>query len=516
MLFNSYPFIFVFLPIVLLGYQIAGRFHRKAVIAWLAFSSLVFYGYWRPAMVFLLLASIGINYLGGALISGQIKTKVSARVWLIVAIAADLSLLCYYKYLFPSLNFLSNALGTSHHWMNVILPLGISFYTFTQIAFLVDLYQGIAQQQDLVSYSLFVTFFPHLIAGPILHHKEMMPQFRDKERSGLKLDDVVVGSSWFILGLGKKVLYADHFALIADPIFNTSQRLTTGSAWMGALAYALQLYFDFSGYSDMALGLARMFSIQFPLNFNSPFKSTSIIDFWQRWHMTLTHYIMAYLYTPLQRWARERRVKAGKSVARREMHKPGVFLSLVAGPMMVTLLLAGIWHGAGLQYIAYGALHGILLVINHAWNIMRKSPETEAAIHPRLAQLRRMGATLLTFLCVMVTFIFFRSRGLGHATQFLASLAGLHHGAGYSLPLGHKLAALLIALGLAVVWLLPNTQQILTRYQPSLDKIAWEDLRVPRWMQWSPNWMWAALLGVMFFVVLFQMEDPSTFLYFQF
>ena len=306
MLFNSYAFLFVFLPVALAGYQLAGRFHRRAVVAWLGLASCSFYAYWRPAFLLVLLSSIAINYAAAALISRQIPNKVASSVWLWTAIAANLAALGYFKYFYPVLNFVS----PQHHWVNVALPLGISFFTFTQIAYLVDLHQGVAKQQDIFSYVLFVTFFPHLIAGPILHHKDMMPQFQQEGRKRLRADDLAMGFSWFILGLCKKTLLADTFAKTADVVFKVHGPLAPGIAWRGALCYALQLYFDFSGYSDMALGLARMFSIDFPLNFNSPYKASSMIDFWQRWHITLSQYINAYLFTPLQLGIRSRRRQA--------------------------------------------------------------------------------------------------------------------------------------------------------------------------------------------------------------
>ena len=352
------------------------------MVVWLGFMSLVFYAYWKPAIVFLLLASIAINYLAAELISRHIPNAVNVRVWLWLAICADLGLLGFFKYLFPFLNFASNVAGSSHHWTNVILPLGISFFTFTQIAYLVDLSQGDATRQDLASYVLFVTFFPHLIAGPILHHKDIMPQFQQDRDYRLRLDDVIVGLSWFIMGLGKKVLLADTFAHTAGLAYGAPGPLGFVLAWRGVLSYALQLYFDFSGYSDMALGLARMFSIDFPLNFSSPYKATNIIDFWQRWHITLTQYITSYLYSPLQFWISARRQEQGKKVSRKAQATLEGFTSLIAFPMMFTFLIAGIWHGAGLQYVVFGCLHGSYLTINHAWRLF--GPKEEKNAQPRV------------------------------------------------------------------------------------------------------------------------------------
>src|SRR5579875_4037656 len=258
MLFNSYIFLFGFLPLALVGYQIAAHWHRRAVVLWLALASLLFYAYWRPKYLIILCGSILFNYVAGALISRRIANRINTRVLLTLAIAANLAVLCYFKYLMPLLNFFAGQMHSAHHWRDVVLPLGISFFTFTQIAYLVDLQQGGAVQQDLGSYTLFATFFPHLIAGPILHHAEIMPQFQQAKDYRLKLDDVAIGLTWFTMGLAKKVLLADKFAPGADAAFAASHTLSLPAAWAGVLAYALQLYFDFSGYSDMALGLARM------------------------------------------------------------------------------------------------------------------------------------------------------------------------------------------------------------------------------------------------------------------
>jgi D-alanyl-lipoteichoic acid acyltransferase DltB (MBOAT superfamily) len=516
MLFNSYAFLFAFLPIALIGYQIAGRLHRRAVIGWLGAISLAFYAYWRPELIYVLIFSIAVNYLAASLISGQIRTRVPLRIWLISAIVIDLGTLSYFKYLFPSLNFLSHTIGSGTHWPDVILPIGISFFTFTQIAFLIDLYQGIAKQQGLSSYVLFVTFFPHLIAGPILHHKEMMPQFRPDRRYQLHLPDVAIGFTWFLMGLGKKVLLADSFAQLADPIFNAHQPLGPAIALIGALAFCLQLYFDFSGYSDMALGLARMFSIDFPLNFNSPFKAVSIIDFWQRWHMTLSNYIMSYIFTPLQMRARARRQAKGKGVSRKDMVTVGAFGSLVGGPMMITLLIAGVWHGAGLQYVVYGLLHGSYLCVNHAWRYRFAKGVVRMDPKHRFQLLKRLSSTLLTFVCVVISFVVFRSAGMSDALSMLSSIAGMHRDAAFTLPgsLAPKFARLIV--GFAIVWCLPNTQQILSLFRPSLQESAWATKSTPRGLLWVPNTVWAVAFGSLFLLALWNMQDPSTFLYFQF
>ncbi len=519
MRFNSYVFVFGFLPLALLGYQIAAHWHRRAVVIWLSVVSLGFYAYWRPAYLGLLCASILFNYVAGALISRRIPNRVPSQWLLMGAIGVNLVALCYYKYLFPLLNFTARHVHATHRWAGVVLPLGISFFTFTQIAYLVDLQGGEAVQQDLASYTLFATFFPHLIAGPILHHAEIMPQFQQDRDYRLRVNDLAVGFSWFVMGLAKKVLLADTFAKTADPVFGHTVDIGAAAAWVGVLSYALQLYFDFSGYSDMALGLARMFSIDFPLNFSSPYKAASIIDFWQRWHMTLTRYINVYLYNPLSLWVSRRRAAQGKKISRKAMATPGGFFNMVAVPTTVALFLAGVWHGAGLQFVIFGLLHALYLTTNHGWRVFRGAQAAPPAErHVAVRAVLHAGSVLLTFAAVLIAQIFFRAESARSAVEILAGMEGLHRG-GILPPFMPQINAdtvLTLAAGLAIVWGLPNTQQILARYKPALEVTA-ADLRqgMLRFV-WNPTLAWSLSIGLLFFAALVKMEDPTSFLYFQF
>ena len=524
MLFNSYIFLFCYLPAVLVIYQLVSRFHRKAVVVWLGIASLIFYGYWRPAFLSVLGSSILFNFLMSNLISRTVRNDISTRLLLWVAIAGNLGLLGYYKYLIPLLNFTGGYLPHTHRWSDVLLPLGISFFTFTQIAYQVDLQQGSATQQDFFSYLLFVTFFPHLIAGPILHHKDIMPQFQRDRNYGLHMNDLAVGFSWFIMGLGKKVLLADTFAVTANLGYGAAGPLGMVLAWRGVLCYALQLYFDFSGYSDMALGLARMFSIDFPLNFSSPYKAINIIQYWERWHITLTQYINAYLFSPLQFWISARRQAQGKKVSRKAMATLGGFASMVAFPMFFTMSIAGLWHGAGFKYIVFGLLHASYLTINHAWKIFRhKSAAEMAAAVPKSALAQRVGSLVavgVTFLAVIGAQTFFRGRDCAHAVGLLAGMSGLH-GMGGSLFEGENNMTVAtnvteMVLGFVIVWCLPNTQQILSRFKPALSMTAWDEETMPKRGFWGPGLWWALGTGGVFFVALIHLQDPSTFLYFQF
>jgi alginate O-acetyltransferase complex protein AlgI len=506
MLFNSPEFLFCYLPMVLLGYAILSKFGRTPVVAWLAFASLAFYAYWRFEFVFLLVGSIAVNFACSRLIWRLRERSKSQMIVLTLGITANLATLAFFKYLFPLMHFVNDTLGLQAQFTNVVLPLGISFFTFTQIAYLIDLSQETAEPQDLLSYMLFVTFFPHLIAGPILHHREVMPQFAKGRDFHLKWPDVALGLSWFTLGLCKKVLLADRFSPYADAAFAQPSSLTMTGAWVGVLNYALQLYFDFSGYSDMAIGLARMFSIQFPFNFDSPYKATSIIDFWSRWHMTLTRYLTLYLYNPFAMWANRRRAALGKPNSRKALRTIGGFGSLVAFPTFTTMFLAGIWHGAGFQFIIFGLLHGFYLTVNHAWRIFR----SESSLLSRVIAVPTV-AVGLTFVSVLLAQVFFRASSTSDAVHIVAALIGAR-GVGLE-QLGKESShAFLFIFALPVIWLFPNTQEILRQVSTVRANI----FGSARLLVWRPNWVWAGCLGSLLIAVFWYMTDTSSFLYFQF
>ncbi|MFI4982293.1 MAG: MBOAT family O-acyltransferase, partial [Nevskiales bacterium] len=407
MLFNSYSFICVFLPVTLTGFYALGRRHRTAAAAWLALASLAFYSWWDARFTALLIGSVALNYLGGRLLTARVACDDAPAVaWLLrLFVAADLLILGYFKYM----NFFVAAAGEMLHsefsLPAVVLPIGISFFTFTQIAFLVDIARGRADEASLVHYLLFVTYFPHLIAGPVLHHAEMIPQFRRPDTYTPRGSAIAVGMTVFMLGLFKKVVLADEVGAYADAAFSPahSHSLSLIEAWSGALAYTLQIYFDFSAYTDMALGLSRLFNISLPGNFESPYKACSIVDFWRRWHMTLSRFLRDYLYIPLggNRHGGLRRY----------------------ANLLVTMVLGGLWHGAGWTFLVWGALHGIYLVVNHAWRAARQMlgiREGACGIAGRLA------AWSLTFLAVVIAWVFFRAPDLRTALDVLAGMAGRH------------------------------------------------------------------------------------------
>jgi D-alanyl-lipoteichoic acid acyltransferase DltB (MBOAT superfamily) len=495
MLFNSYSFIFLFLPIVLLGFFQLARLHRAYAAAWLAISSLFFYGYWNPAYVGLLLGSIVCNYAFGMWIAKAGVQHASARKKhvLIFAIAANLALLGYFKYANFFLSSANGLAGTNFSLGDIILPLGISFFTFTQIAFLVDTYQDKVKEYNFIHYVLFVTYFPHLIAGPVLHHKDMMPQFAHTATYRINWDHVATGLLLFTLGLCKKVLWADSLAPFATAIFDGTQHgMLTGTlptiyeAWSGALAYTLQIYFDFSGYTDMALGIALMFNIRLPINFNSPYKSTSIIEFWRRWHITLSTFLRDYLYFPLggNRHGKWRR-----------------YLNLLA-----TMLLGGLWHGAGWTFVIWGALHGAYLTINHLWREM----VSERLFRRAPAWLGILTGGTLTFIAVVAAWVVFRSENMTQALVILKAMFGIAarpisfdsvlHGNLLLLTdmSGRDLLRLLVP-GLLWVWLLPNSTRI--RFIGNNALLATAQTLI--------------VVGIMY-VAIDQFGSYSPFLYFQF
>jgi alginate O-acetyltransferase complex protein AlgI len=519
LLFSSSIFLFLFLPAALLGYQILSRFGRTAMLSWLSLISMFFYAYWNPLYLILLLVSIAMNHLF-SLRLGENRSERLRGLWLSLAIVANLLLLIYFKYLFPLLNFFHAHGLIRRGFADVVLPLGISFFTFTQIAYLIDLRQGIARQQGILSYSVFVTFFPHLIAGPIIHPRELMPQLDEGRIRGLSVDDVALGMTWFVMGLAKKVLIADRIAPLADLLFAHPTAAGLATSWLGALAYAMQLYFDFSGYSDMALALAKMFSIDFPINFDSPFKAHGIIEFWQRWHMTLSRYLNEYLYTPTLRFMTSRRLSQGKKVTRKAAATPSGFFDMVFVPTMWTMGIAGIWHGAAPQFFLFGLLQGIYLVINHGWRYLTPKGSRFHDILP--APL----LTVITFVAFLISLVFFRAANLQESFYILGGMFGFH-GIGPTFLSNANLADLpttafflrslkgcVISLTVCffIVWGLPNTQEILGQ----LPKEAKRFPSVLPHLRWRPNAAWSLGLAGVLCVVILMLDASTRFLYFQF
>ena len=445
MLFNSYIFIFVFLPVTLLGFYGLGKLaNHRASIAFLVGASLFFYGWWNPSYLGLIVASILFNFrVGMALNKGHEQGR-QRRGILWLGVVANLALLGYYKYANFFVENLNLVAGTDFHPGTILLPLAISFFTFQQVAFLVDSYRGETHEYNFLHYCLFVTFFPQLIAGPIVHHRDMFPQFCRDVTYRFGLEKLAIGLAIFTVGLFKKVVIADTIAVYSSAMFDatlTGAVPSTSAAWCGAAAYTFQLYFDFSGYSDMAVGLATMFGIRLPINFFSPLKSASIIDFWRRWHMTLSQFLKEYLYFPLGG------NRAGK--ARRHIN------------ILITMLLGGLWHGASWNFVIWGGLHGLYIVINHLWAGLRRTPLL--AWLPTSLWLGRS----ITLVAVIVAFVFFRAESLDSAVVIVSAmfLGGAAPTAAIPAP-DMQLLALLAAL-LVLVWGLPNTWQMFANYEPT-------------------------------------------------
>jgi alginate O-acetyltransferase complex protein AlgI len=455
-----------------------------------------------------------MNYAVGEGILATYKRPRDQYALLVLGIGLNLGALFYYKYLMSILEFLSGHGIPVPNFGTILLPLGISFYTFTQIGYLVDCQEGITKGRGFLNYVLFVTFFPHLLAGPILHHREMMPQFADDETYRFRPDNLAIGLTIFVIGLLKKSLIADSLSPSVGEGFGHAEAVGLFTAWNAALCYSLQLYFDFSGYSDMAIGIARMFNIVFPANFNSPYKSKSIIEFWQRWHMTLTRYLTLLLYNPIALAVARGRAARGLGVGRGANATASGFSSLVLMPTIVTMGIAGIWHGAGLQFLVFGLLHGAYLTINHAWRIF--GPQHSLEPRSRLEAIARDCAGLVvTFLAVVVAEVFFRSASVDNALAMLAGLVGLHGtSAGLEQAGPGFLEIARLTFAFAIVWFAPNTQEIMARTKPTLGKVSPPGIRA---LLWSPNFAWtlAFALGLAL-AVLSLSDDPREFLYFQF
>ena len=507
MLFNSYVFIFAFLPVSLVGFFVLARLGRRVALVWLIAASLVFYGWWNPAFLPLL----GVSILGNFAISRVLLANAGRerlQGWLLGgAVALNLAALVHYKYLASILGFLHGYGVMDLAMADPILPLGISFFTFTQIGYLLDCRgssPAIQRGSGWLDYALFVTFFPHLIAGPILHHREIMPQFSVAGHFRPIAANLAVGLGIFTLGLLKKCLLADPIGLVVAPGFAQADSLSLFAAWQVALSYSLQLYFDFSGYSDMAVGLARMFNLRFPVNFNSPYKARSVIDYWQRWHMTLTRYLTQYLFNPITMALLRRRAARGLPIGRAAQASMAGFATLLVLPLGVTMGLAGIWHGAGWNFLVFGLLHAFYLSVNHGWRIFGPKP---ALAMGRSGAVLRVG---LTYLAVLVGAVFFRAPNLQAAFDLLAGMVGMH-GVGWAIPLDAKgqgrLALDLLSLGLlyAIVWGAPNTQEIMGEAQS----------RAASW-RWRPSMPWAVGFGVAAATGLLSIGGTGEFLYFQF
>lgn len=481
-------------------------------MSWLVAASLFFYAWWNPSYLILIVFSILFNFSIGVILA-QNKANVHLKKILIFGVTANLALLAYFKYANFFVENFVNFTGFEFYLSPIMLPLAISFFTFQQVAYLVDAYRGETREYNFLHYCLFVTFFPQLIAGPIVHHKEMLPQFAKDTIYKLKINNIAIGLTIFSIGLFKKVMIADNFALYATPVFNAAEQqdaINFFMAWQGALAYTFQLYFDFSGYSDMAIGIARLFGIRLPINFNSPYKAYNIIDFWRRWHMTLSRFLRDYLYIPLggNRLGKKRR-----------------YINL-----MLTMLLGGLWHGAGWSFIIWGGLHGSYLIINTLWRGIWPE-EKKNSIYKFLSR-------LLTFTAVVIAWVFFRAESFDGAIYVLSSMMNLPSafnvmpvfikstmetvGFGFSggyLTYEYLYGTAWFLAFIIIIWFWPNTQQLLENYRPcyeSIKELRKNDDTYTFPIQWRPSVLWGVVIAAILISSLLSLSKLSEFLYFQF
>ena len=512
MLFNSYLFLLLFLPVVVLGYYWLARDHFRLALVWLGVASLGFYAWWNPEAnqswtpfyLAMLVGSAAGNFVCARLISAG-RGRGIGRFWLVAGVSGNLGLIAYFKYrgLFMEIARWATGSGAVEA---VALPLAISFYTFIQIAYLVDAWRGEVPRYSFGKYLLFVVFFPHLIAGPIVHHCELVPQFR--KRSARRVwRNLSIGLTLLAIGLFKKVVIADALARIATPLFDLAasgtRPLTMLEGWIAALGYSTQLYFDFSGYSDMAIGLSFCFGIRLPLNFNSPYQAVSVVDFWRRWHMTLSRFLRDYLYIPMG-GGRCRPVRRYTN-------------------LMVTMVLGGLWHGAGISYLLWGFLHGLFLCVNHGWFALR-----EKLGLPKMPKPLAIG---LTFLVVVFAWVPFRAGSyeltggnFGTSLKVTAavyeSMCGVH-GAGGLPPEGiavikESRAIRPLVLALLIAWFLPNSQRWMGRFRAYLGKPQEPLGRGLRWLAWKPTPLWLAGTLALLYAVGSELDKLSEFIYYQF
>lgn len=542
MLFNSPIFLIGFLPLCLVGFYCFGILGRQRLaLAWLTGMSLVFYAWWNVAYVPLLLGSIVFNFFIGSKLA-----KTQSKPLLIFGVAANILLLGVFKYTGFIGHTISDGFGLGWQVPEILLPLAISFFTFQQIAFLADAFDGVAEEPRPLQYCLFITFFPHLIAGPITHHREMLPQFDDPRIVRPRLDFISLGTTVFLAGLFKKVVIADGIATYAKPVFAAAAQGMAPSvmeAWGGALAYAMQIYFDFSGYSDMAIGLGLLFGISLPLNFASPYKASGIIEYWQTWHMTLTRFLTAYIFNPVVLALTRRRLAAGKPVLRPGRTGFSTFLVLLAAPTMLTMFVSGVWHGAGWQFVIFGLLHGMFLTVNHGWRTLKARlswwPRTAFAV------LRHTTSVLTTFVCATFALVFFRSPDVATALRMAGGMFGLN---GFALPeyfggigfvqaasqrfnfpirdlpffSAHELYWLPILF--CIVWFLPNVEQWMRHYRTALNakpRAIWYDTRLLQgtpFAVWHPTVSCGCIVGAVALLALLKTfsNAPTEFLYFKF
>jgi D-alanyl-lipoteichoic acid acyltransferase DltB (MBOAT superfamily) len=503
MLFNSYEFLLLFLPVTLAGWFLCGRWAGlRAAQLWLIACSLFYYGWWNPWYLLLIVTLTVLNYGWGRMLAQRAAAKLPVGLLLALGVGANLCVLGYYKYANFFVANIHALFGVDWVVGNVILPLGISFFTFQKIGYLVDCSRGLVPTGGFLRFALFVVFFPQLIAGPIVHHGEIMPQFARPEVTRPKWENLALGLTMLTFGLAKKVLLADPLSLRIGEGFAAAglgQALPASNAWYVVLAYAAQIYFDFSGYSDMAVGLARLFNITLPQNFNSPYQSANIVEFWRRWHMTLSRFLRDYLYFPLGGNRRGR--------LRQRLN------------LMATMLLGGLWHGANWTFVVWGLLHGFYLVLSHAW-IEAKGKLAWLARIPR--PLRLLSAHSLTLFAVIFAWVLFRAPSFASALAMLEAMfnCGPLRVADEMTVITtlHSERWLWLAALYGILLFAPNSQAICSRFQPvlGLDQPSTQRNLWRGRLLWQPTTAWAIGIAVVFMAAFISLTSVSEFLYYQF
>lgn len=469
MLFNSFGYIFLFLPLTVCGYFVLNRYRMLAAAkVWLAAASLFFYGMWNINFLAVMLGSIFFNFAVGTMLQKTKKAKNAGvrRSLFVMSLFLNVALLGYYKYADFFLQTLNALLQGDWPLLQVVLPLGISFFTITQVAYLVDVYEGLVEETDFLNYLLFVTFFPHLLMGPILHHKQMMPQFSSLRNQVLVPLHIYEGIVLFTIGLSKKVLLADLFAGWVRQGFDLMPVLTFTDACLAVLFYALQLYFDFSGYTDMALGAALLFNLRLPVNFNSPFKARNVIEFWQRWHISLTRFITTYIYTPLV------------------LRAPNFSFYYMARAILISMLIAGLWHEASWGFLTFYFFHAGALILNHWWKKKKYG-------YPR----RLAWGT--TFVFVVLTLAVTRIKSFAVLQKFMGAFM---MSSGFGLAGGSSF-------GQGECWLAAASGLFFALYGKNSQELAGS---------WPLSRWGALVLGLLFAVSVLQLNKISEFLYFNF
>ncbi len=472
MLFNSFEFLFLFLPITFIGYFLFNKFKLTELAkGWLVVASLYFYSFWKLDYLPIILFSMIFNYSVGSTLVQKIKLNINRKTVLVFGLVGNILLLGYFKYFDFLIKNLNLILHQDFNYMNIVLPLGISFFTFQQISYLVDSYKGETKEYDFLNYALFVTFFPQLIAGPIVHHKEMMPQFENLRNKFLNHKNISIGLFLLAVGLFKKIIIADNLSPFVGAVFDGALHPTFSQAWLGMISYTAQLYFDFSGYCDMAMGIGYLFNIVLPQNFDSPFVADSIQDFWHRWHMTLSRFLKDYVYIPL----------GGNRKGELNTYRN----------LILTFLIGGLWHGANWTFIIWGAFHGIGSAI-HRFSKKLNLPEIKPL------------NVFITFLFVAIAFVYFRALTLTKANEIVCALVGLN---GFDVPFIDKLRFAYETIDVKLSFFVFFPAFILL-FNP-FNSVYWA-------RKFKHNWMYFAVTLICFVTSIISINKISEFLYFQF